>query len=242
MSRYWNDQTKYSQLSASELQQKAHESVLNARKKGKEMEPVVPKNRDIVTSWWGKAWCENIEKYADFEYRIDRGKRYIRSGALVDLKIQNGKITARVQGKRKAPYKVEIRISRLNEERCQFIMNQCSQKIQNLEQLIQGNFPDELKDIFTKDEGLFPTPQEITYSCTCPDWALMCKHVAATLYGVGVRFDENPFLFFELRGIDVNRFIDVTLKSNAEKMLDNATNITNRMINENEIEDIFGLK
>lgn len=95
--------------------------------------------------------------------------------------------------------------------------------------------------MFTSEDGLFPTPQEITYSCSCPDWALMCKHVAAALYGVGIRFDENPFLFFELRGIDVDKFIDVTLKSSAEEMLDNATNITDRMINDDEINEIFGV-
>lgn len=241
MSRYWNDTTTYSQLSVSELQQKARESVQNAKKKGKVMEPIIPSNKSIVTSWWGKAWCDNIEKYADFKYRIDRGKRYIRSGALIDLKIQKGKIVARVQGNRKTPYRVEIKISRLSEERCQEIMKYCSQRIDSLEKLIEGTFPDDLKELFTNENGLFPSPQEITYTCSCPDWALMCKHVAASLYGVGVRFDENPFLFFELRGIEINKFIDTTLKTRVEEMLEHTAVVSERMINDDEIGDVFGL-
>lgn len=241
MSRYWNYNQKYSQLTVQELQAKAKESVKNASKKGKIFEPIIVENRNIVNSWWGKAWCQNIEKYADYSSRIARGKHYILSGAVVDLKIQNGKITARVQGNRKAPYKVEVRISRLSEERCQKIISKCSQKIAGLEQLIEGNFPDDLKELFIGDEGLFPTPLEISYQCSCPDWALMCKHVAATLYAVGVRFDENPFLFFELRGIDVNRFIDVTIKNKTEEMLENADKVTDRVIDDSEIFDIFGL-
>ncbi|MCD7808350.1 MAG: hypothetical protein LUH02_03330 [Erysipelotrichaceae bacterium] len=239
MSRYWNYQTTYEQLSAQELRQKAHESVTNAKKKGRVMEPVIPHSDDIATSWWGQAWCQNIEKYADYKTRLSRGKHYILSGAVIDLKIQKGKIISRVQGNRKAPYCVEIRISRLSEERIQAIMKQCSQKIENMEELIKGNFPDDLKDLFTGDEGLFPNPTEINYFCSCPDWALMCKHVAATLYGVAVRFDENPFLFFELRGIDIDRFIDIALKSRVEMMLDHSNNLTSRVIDDDRVFDIF---
>lgn len=241
MSRYWNHTKTYSQLTVNELQKKANESVKNASKKGKKYEPIVVHTREIVQSWWGKAWCQNIEKYADYQSRIGRGKHYIKSGAVIDLKIQNSKITSRVQGNRRTPYKVTIHISRLNEEKCQKIISQCGKKIQNLEQLINGEFPDELQELFLGENGLFPTPQEITYQCSCPDWALMCKHVAATLYAVGVRFDENPFLFFELRGIDVHRFIDVTLKSKVEDMIEHSTQHTSRMIEEKDIHNIFGI-
>lgn len=241
MSKYWNDFPVYSQLSAEQLKEKAQKSVENAKKKGKIMEPILPQNRNIVNTWWGKAWCNNIERYADYATRLDRGKRYIRSGAVIDLKIQNGQINARVQGNRKAPYKIEIRISRLSEEKCQKMIECCTNKIDNLEDLVNGNFPDQLKEVFLQEGGLFPTPQEINYQCSCPDWALMCKHVAAVLYGVGVRFDENPFLFFELRGIDVEHFIDTTITSKTEKMLENANCITDRMIDDQEVEDVFGL-
>ncbi len=118
-SKYWTDIPQYSQPNASELRQKSAASRKKEKAKGKILEPVTAKGRMIVNEWWGKAWCDNLERYADYESRLDRGKRYIRTGAVIDLKIQKGKILARVQGTRKTPYKVEIRISPLSEEKCQ---------------------------------------------------------------------------------------------------------------------------
>ena len=109
MGRYWNDTSFYSQPTTSELQKKSAESRRKAKKGGKVLEPVVIKGRAIVNNWWGRAWCDNLEQYADYESRLDRGKRYVRTGSVIDLKIQKGKIQARVQGTRKTPYKVEIR-------------------------------------------------------------------------------------------------------------------------------------
>ena len=97
----------------------------------------------------------------------------------------------------------KIRISPLSEGRCQYVIEQCGRKIENLERLTKGDFPQELKEVFLGEKGLFPKPREISFNCSCPDWALLCKHVAAALYGIGARFDEDPLLFFELRGIDV---------------------------------------
>lgn len=231
-SKYWTDIPQYSQPNASELRQKSAASRKKEKAKGKILEPVTTKGRMIVNEWWGKAWCDNLERYADYESRLDRGKRYIRTGAVIDLKIQKGKILARVQGTRKTPYKVEIRISPLSEEKCQAIIQRCGRKLENLEALLAGDFPEEMKELFQSKEGLFPSPNEISFSCSCPDWALLCKHVAAALYGVGVRLDENPLLFFELRGIEVGRFIDVTLANRVEAMLANAGNKTGRMLDE----------
>ncbi|HCI73655.1 MAG TPA: hypothetical protein DHV42_03835, partial [Lachnospiraceae bacterium] len=231
MSRYWNTGS-FEQPSVEELRRRAEESARTAARKGQSFEPVVPQNKrgPICTSWWGQAWCENLERYADFESRIERGKRYVRSGTVVDMKIGKGKVTARVQGSRKTPYKVEIRISPLSESKCQRIIEQCGRRISNVEKLVHGEFPEELKEVFLSDGGLFPTPMEISFSCSCPDWALMCKHVAAAMYGIGVRFDENPFFFFNLRGIDVDRFIDVTLESRVESMLEHADCKSGRII------------
>lgn len=211
------------------------------KEKGKQLEPVVIQGRTIVKSWWGQAWCDNLERYADFESRLDRGKRYVRTGAVVDLKIQKGKVLARVQGRRKTPYKVEIKISPLSEERCQYAIRQCGRKIENLERLVNGDFPKELKEMFLGDKGLFPEPREISFNCSCPDWALMCKHVAAVLYGIGARFDDNPLLFFELRGIDVERFIDVTLANRVESMLVNVDASSERIITGGDWEKMFGV-
>ena len=241
MSRYWNTEGTYSQIPVEELRRKARESAGKARKKGQELEPVIVKDKKIWRSWWGQAWCVNLEQYADYSSRLDRGKRYVRSGAVIDLKVQKGRIEARVQGTRKTPYKVEVRISPMTEEQCQKIIQKCGKKIENMEALIQGSIPEELKEIFTGADGLFPTPREISFSCSCPDWALMCKHVAAVMYGIGVRVDENPFFFFELRGIDVERFIDVTLENKVEAMLENASRPSSRIITDEDAWQIFGL-
>jgi uncharacterized Zn finger protein len=160
---------------------------------------------------------------------------------VVDLKIRGGRVEARVQGSRKVPYKVDIRISPLSEEKCQEIIARCGRKIQTIDKLISGEFPDELRDLFTGENGLFPSPREISFNCTCPDWALMCKHVAAAMYGIGVRFDENPFYFFHLRGIDVDRFIDVALENKVESMLRNAEQPSERILRETDLTGLFGV-
>ncbi len=241
MSRYWNDTPRYSQPTAAEIRQKSAESKKKEQSKGKMLEPVTIQGRTIVNNWWGKAWCDNLEQYADYDSRLDRGRRYVRTGAVIDLKIQKGKIISRVQGTRKTPYKVEIRISPLSEEKCQAIIQRCEKKVQNLEELMSGNFPLEMKELFQGQDGLFPTPKEISFSCSCPDWALMCKHVAASLYGVGVRLDEQPLLFFELRCIDVGKFIDVTLASKVDSMLANAEKPSSRIMDSDDVASLFGV-
>ena len=240
MSRYWEDGC-YSQPTTSELKRKSEASRVSAEKKGKRLEPVVIQGRNIAKSWWGRAWCDNLERYADYESRLERGKRYVKTGAVIDLSITKGRLQAKVQGSRKTPYKVEIRISPLSEERCQEILQTCGKRVETLENLLAGDFPEELKELFTQRGGLFPSSREISFSCSCPDWALMCKHVAAVLYGIGARLDENPSLFFELRGIEMGRFIDVAIASRVERMLKNAGQTSGRTIDERDIRGLFGI-
>ena len=240
MSRYW-EEGFYSQPTTSELKRKSEASRASAEKKGKRLEPVVIQGRKIAKSWWGRAWCDNLERYADYESRLDRGKRYVKTGAVINLSITKGRIQAKVQGSRKTPYKVEIRISPLSEELCQEILQKCGKRVETLEKLLAGDFPEELKELFTQRGGLFPSSREISFSCSCPDWALMCKHVAAVLYGIGARLDENPSLFFELRGIEMGRFIDVAIANRVERMLKNAGRTSSRTMDEGDIRGLFGI-
>lgn len=241
MTKYW-DVGDFRQPTQSEIRSRASATRKQEKKKGRELEPVEIIGRTIAKSWWGQAWCNNLERYADFSNRIERGKRYVRSGAIVDLKIEKGRVMARVQGTRKIPYKVEIRISPLSEEKCQHIIKNCTTKLENVEKLIEGNFPEEMKNLFEGEGGLFPSQNEISFNCSCPDWALMCKHVAAALYGIGARFDEQPLMFFELRGIDFNRFIDVTLANKVEVMLSNAKEPrSDRIIHTDNVTGLFGI-
>lgn len=241
MSKYWNSSESYSQPTAERLRKNAADSRRKAQSKGQVWKPVIIQSKAIAKSWWGRAWCENLEHYADYDNRLDRGKRYVRTGAVVDLNIQKGKILARVQGSRRTPYKVEIRISPVSEENCQAIIQRCGRKVENLEQLLAGNFPEELKELFLGEDGLFPTPKEISFICSCPDWALMCKHVAAVLYGIGARLDEQPSLFFELRGIEMDRFIDVVLVNKVEAMLANAQKPSDRIMAGQDLQALFGV-
>ena len=239
--RYWENKAQYAQPDDAQLSRNVSATMRKGAIRGKHMDPVIIEGKHIVKSWWGKAWCENLERYADFENRLARGKRYVRMNTVVDLQIHKGKVSARVQGRRKAPYKVEVRISPISEQRCQAVIAKCGQKIDNLEKLLNGDFPTELKDVFLAEDGLFPAQNEISFQCSCPDWALMCKHVAAALYGVGTRLDEKPLMFFELRGIDVDRFIDVTLANKVEAMLQNVDQRTERMLDEDSVRGLFGV-
>ena len=241
---YWESGV-FQQPTENELRRNVENTRRKAEKKGKSLHPVIVEGRNITHSWWGNAWCKNLERYADFASRVDRGKRYVRSGTVVDLQIEKGHVSAKVQGSRKTPYKVEIRISPMSEETCQNIIERCSTKVSTIEQLVSGSFPEELKELFGGHNGLFPAPREISFGCSCPDWALMCKHVAAVLYGIGVRLDEDPLLFFELRGIDINRFIDVTLSNKVDKLLENAETALERservMGSTNDLSGLFGV-
>ena len=240
MSKYWNIPV-YDQPSEESLRKKASETAKRDAKKGKVLHPIVVSGRTITKSWWGKAWCANLERYADFASRIERGKRYVRTGTVVDLQISEGRVEARVQGRRKTPYKVGVRISRLSEERCQQVIESCVGQIKNVEELLSGRIPEALQELFLSDEGIFPTPKEISFDCSCPDWALMCKHVAAVLYGIGVRFDEDPLLFFKLRGVEVDRFVGVALESRIERMIENAERPSDRIIEEADLMAVFGI-
>ena len=233
----------YSQPSAELLRRHAQESIAKAGKKGRVYQPVIPRgnSRTICVSWWGKAWCSNMERYADYGSRLPRGRRYISSGAVIDLTIEEGMVHAKVQGSRRTPYSVVVRIDPLPEKKQQALIEKCSRQIHNLEDLIYGRFPDDLKDLFLEKGGLFPSPREIHFDCSCPDWASMCKHVAAVMYAIGVRLDDNPFYFFTLRGADVDAFVAQALENRVESMLKNADCITDRVIPESDISSLFGV-
>lgn len=237
---YW-ESAYYPQPTEAQLKRNAANTAKTAAAKGTTLHPVILSGRTIAKSWWGKAWCKNLEQYADYDTRLPRGQRYVRSGAVLDLQLQKGKILARVQGSRKTPYKVEIRISPLSEARCQQIMDRCSMRADTLENLLSGTFPETMKDVFLGEGGLFPTPREISFQCSCPDWAVMCKHVAAALYGVGARLDEDPTLFFSLRGIDTGRFVDVVIANRIESMLSNVNKPSSRILQDTAAADLFGL-
>jgi uncharacterized Zn finger protein len=228
--------------SVAEKKAKANRSLAKMKKKNPDIEPVIIEGRTLVKSWWGKSWNINLESYADYSNRIERGKSYVRNNAVLDLKITRGKVIAKVQGSRVKPYDVEISIDALDSKKWEQVTELCNHRIDSLEQLIEGKFPKELEVLFTdKKYGMFPSPKEIHFACSCPDWAYMCKHVAAALYGIGARLDNNPMLFFALRDIDGQMLIRKSMERKLESMLKNAGKKSKREIAAKDISDIFGL-
>ena len=177
-------------------------------KKGAAPSPVTLDGRVISRSFWGKAWCANLESYRDYEYRLPRGRSYVRSGAVLDLKIEPGRVAAVVAGSRPRPYEVEVTIKALAKTRWSALKRQCAGEIGSLIELLEGRLSERvMRQVTDPTQGLFPKPGDIQMSCSCPDWATMCKHVAAVLYGVGARLDTEPQLLFTLRNLDHGELI-----------------------------------
>jgi uncharacterized Zn finger protein len=185
---------------------KAETKVAQLKKKGQPIAPVTIEGRTIARSFWGKSWCTNLESYSDYANRMPRGRTYVRNGSVVDLQIGKGEVTALVAGSQL--YKVEITIAPVKPAAWKSICRDCAGTVSSLVELLQGRLAKSVMDrVCREGDGLFPAPKEIKLSCSCPDWASMCKHVAATLYGVGARLDIRPELLFVLRGVDQNELL-----------------------------------
>lgn len=225
-----------------EKKAKAQKSLEKLRKQNPDICPVIINGRNLANTWWGKAWNKNLESYSDYSNRLERGRSYARHGSVLDLKIMAGKILALVQGSGRKPYQVEISIQVLNEPIWKQITTQCLGKIDSLQELLEGKFPKALVELFTTPgKGLFPTPKEIKFNCSCPDYASMCKHVAAVLYGVGARLDENPALFFLLRDVSLDELISKAIIEKSEILLEKSTQMSSRVIGDEDLGAIFGI-
>lgn len=212
------------------------------RKKGRGASPVVIAGKTISSSWWGIKWCQNLENYSDFYNRLERGRSYVRNGAVIDLKMFPGRIEALVQGSDANPYEVEISIKPVKREIWKAMAAECAGKIHSLGELLEGRFPRELSTLFTaREKGIFPSPREIDFECSCPDFAYMCKHVAAVLYGVGARLDNDPSLFFTLRKVDIADIISGAVARKSEDMLKKAGARSGRIICEGDLAETFGI-
>src|SRR5467141_2435185 len=176
------------------------------RKKGHVVSPVTVEGRTIVKTFWGRAWCENLERYSDFANRLPRGRTYVRNGSVIDLQIAPGEIKALVSGSE--IYKVAVKVAPVAKVRWQSICKDCAGAIDSLIELLQGRFSKGVMErVCRQKTGLFPSPDEIQLSCSCPDWAGMCKHIAAVLYGIGARIDQQPELLFRLHEVDEKELI-----------------------------------
>ena len=206
------------------------------KKAGREISPVEITGRKIATTFWGEAWCKNLEAYSDYANRLPRGRTYVRNGSLLDLQIEAGCVRALVSGS--DLYRVEIAIERLKKKRWTEIKGRCGGQIDSLVELLQGSISGNVMEIVTrKGEGLFPSPREISLDCSCPDWATMCKHVAATLYAVGARLDHRPELLFTLRGVDPLELVESAVDQGVQSRKRRA----GRVLKTRELSAVFGV-
>lgn len=203
---------------------------LYAKEQDRVLNPASAHGKSIAKSFWGRAWCRNIEAYQDYESRLPAGRSYLKNGAVVDLQIEPGIVRAAVAGEEL--YELNIQIDPIDPERLKELRYHCAGRISSLADLVAGTLSEELLSEFCKLEyGVFPAPGEIHFSCNCLDWADLCKHGAAVLYGVGARLDDSPELFFVLRGIEPACFFDMPSASVEVPDLDSGA-----------LEDIFGIK
>ena len=230
-------------VSVGEKQQRSKKKLEQLMKKNKDIKPVIIEGATLAKTWWGKAWNRNLEAYADYSNRIGRGRSYVRCGSVLDLQIREGNIQSLVQGSDSNPYSIVIKIKSLEKTIWEEIKDFCAGKLDSLQELLMGKFPEALGEIFTAHgKGLFPSPKEIDFDCSCPDWASMCKHVAATLYGIGARLDREPNLFFLLRKIEIGDLISETIRDKTEELLTRAKRKSLRIIEGQDLSSVFGIE
>jgi len=216
----------------------AEKKLAKLKKTGQAVSPVTIACRAIAKSFWGKSWCANLERYSDYENRLPRGRTYVRNGSVVDLQIVKSKVLAVVSGSHL--YRVTITIAPVTATRWKAICRDCAGTIDSLVELLQGRLSKGVMDrVCREHDGLFPAPKEIKLSCSCPDWADMCKHVAAVLYGVGARLDEKPALLFALRGVDENQLL---ANAGEELSLKKAVPATTKVLDDGDVAALFGLE
>lgn len=229
-------------VSVGEKRAKARRKLEQLKKKHPGIRPVVIEGNTLVRTWWGKAWNGNLAKYADYSNRVGRGRSYVRHGAVLDLQISPGQVNALVQGSRRSPYTVTVQIKPISKAIWKEIRAACEGQVASLQELLEGRFPKGLAELFmAKGSGLFPSPKEIEFKCSCPDWAYMCKHVAAVLYGIGTRLDEDPSLFFVLRKIKMDDLITQAVRDKSERLLRQAKKKTSRVIDDADLGEVFGI-
>ncbi|MFA7060208.1 MAG: SWIM zinc finger family protein [Pedobacter sp.] len=192
-----------------ERRAKARKQLEKMKKKGLNVQPIQLTGRKIADSFWGKGWCDHMESFSDYANRLPRGRTYVRNGSVCHLEIQGGAIKAIVSGS--VLYNVSITISPLAKKKWDAVKSACTGRIGSLIDLLRGKLDSGVMEVVSdRKDGLFPQPGEMKFDCDCPDWAGMCKHVAAVLYGVGARLDHSPEMLFLLRGVNHEELVDVS--------------------------------
>lgn len=225
-------------VSVAERRAKAQRHAASLAKKGQACCPIQIEGLKIAKTFWGLAWCDHLESYSDFANRLPRGRTYVRNGSVIDLQIAPGKIKAIVCGSE--IYNIKIDIKPLANPAWKNIKGHCAGQIASLVELLQGKLSKGVMEIITcRETGMFPSPKEISLDCSCPDWADMCKHVAAVLYGVGARLDVEPELLFTLRGVD---HLDLIEQVGQAPITAGGDGTSRQTLAAGDLSDVFGIE
>jgi len=225
-------------IPVAERRKKAEKVAAKMQKRGVTLTPVIGGRGSIAKTFWGKAWCDNLEGYSDYANRLPRGRTYVRNGAVIDLKIAGGTVQAQVMGS--TLYKVAVSVAAVPARQWQAISADCAGSIATLVELLQGRLSKAVMErICTANTGLFPAPKEISFTCSCPDWASMCKHVAAVLYGIGVRLDDQPDLLFSLRRVDAKELV---AQAGASLPKNRKAPASAKLLDTSLLADVFGIE
>ena len=226
-------------VSVAQRRRKAILQMEKLRKKGAVVSPVRIEGRQIARTFWGKAWCEHLEKFSDYENRLPRGRTYVRNGSVCHLDIKKGEVQAKVMGSRL--YEVKAKIKTLPGDRWKAVKQRCGGKVASLLDLLRGRLSERVMEVVTdRNSGIFPSPKEISLACSCPDWAEMCKHVAGALYGVGARLDEKPELLFLLRGVDHEELVGSAQAGSV--IAKGKKDGRHQKLSDGDIEGVFGIE
>lgn len=236
MGWYNSDYPPY--VSVAERRAKAARAAAKLNAKGEALTPLVVEGRTFGRTFWGRAWCDHIEGLSDFASRLPKGKTYARNGSVINLKVSAGRIDALVMGSEL--YTVKVTVKLLEAATWAGIQRRSAGQIESLVELLQGKMSDAVMRVVTDPAGgLFPTAADMTMRCSCPDPARLCKHLAAVLYGVGVRLDDQPELLFRLRGVDQADLIAAAVTGGVNVADDGATRNT---LGDHELADVFGIE
>lgn len=217
---------------------KADKAAAKATKAGATLSPITPYRGAIAKTFWGKAWCDNLEHYSDYANRLPRGRTYVRNGSVIDLQIANSDVQAKVMGS--SLYSVKVTVAEVAAKHWQAIGADCAGSIDSMVALLQGKLTKPVMERICKPQtGLFPAPKDIRFSCSCPDSASMCKHIAAVLYGVGARLDQQPELLFKLRQVDAK---DLVAQVGAGLPKGKHAPAASKVLDDSELADVFGLE
>ena len=228
-------------VTVSQRQKLAEKAAAKAQKSGKNYTPILPYRGAVAKTVWGKSWCDNLEAYSDYANRLPRGATYVRNGSVIHLQLTAGAVHAQVMGS--SLYAVNVTVRPVQQAQWKSICQDSAGSIASLVEILQGKLSTAIMQrICEPGKGLMPTPKEISFDCSCPDWAGMCKHVAAVLYGVGARLDQQPELLFTLRHVDAKDLIQVADAGLVTALKAPRAPKAAKVLDDSLLADVFGLE